>query len=419
MDPGQVPWFRFAPDGRRIYFVTHRKAPDGAVSDPGTIGFWDTDGHSPPTILDRGHAQLGLDFLPDGGLVTAGLDGVAHIWRPSRCSREHGHWTRRAATPTHSTSTASCSPTGRTTPGCGSSAAGCSSRWAAAPRPTPTTPRRPGWRRTTPSSSWIPPAGGSPGRIRPTPRPPRRSSPTRRPTPRVRRRRAGASPAAGSGSPPAGRDSSTSGPSTPAITSRPTRSRSSTRRRHATSSSWPGSTILDRSGSTAAWSSTRVLRPVPSAGGTWSRCGRVATRSSPGWPTSGDSTASTCGSATRPLTTPAPTPSSSDGARPSRTTSRPSPGTRAPATLGCTATAGWRWRRPASRARPPRPCSTPMSWPPPARSSATWRPPRIWRPATWRPSAGRRSRCWRSSASRRTPVRSMPSPRPSPWPPMS
>ncbi len=74
----------FAPDGRRIYYCTHHKASDGGVFDDGLIGYWDTDGRNPPRILRRGHGRLGLALLPDGGLVTAELGGVARIWRPSR-----------------------------------------------------------------------------------------------------------------------------------------------------------------------------------------------------------------------------------------------------------------------------------------------------------------------------------------------
>ncbi len=82
--PEAGPWLAFTPDGRRIYFCTHFKGEDGGAYDDGVIGYWDTDGRNPPHILTRGHGRLCLALLPDGGLVTAELGGIARIWRPSR-----------------------------------------------------------------------------------------------------------------------------------------------------------------------------------------------------------------------------------------------------------------------------------------------------------------------------------------------
>jgi eukaryotic-like serine/threonine-protein kinase len=84
IEPEHLPSLVISPNGRRIWFATGVKGSNGASLDQGMIGFWDTDGHGPPTILNRGHGHLGMDVLPDGGIATADLDGVARIWRPSR-----------------------------------------------------------------------------------------------------------------------------------------------------------------------------------------------------------------------------------------------------------------------------------------------------------------------------------------------
>jgi hypothetical protein len=80
----EVPWLRFTPDHRRIYFGTHARATDGTPVDRGVIGYWDTDGGHPPRILERGHGHRSLALLPDGGIATADLDGLVRLWRPSR-----------------------------------------------------------------------------------------------------------------------------------------------------------------------------------------------------------------------------------------------------------------------------------------------------------------------------------------------
>jgi hypothetical protein len=74
----------FTPDGRRIYFCSEFRHTSGGFEDRGVIGYWDTDGLGPPIILDREHGHLGLAILPEDGLVTTDLGGVARIWRPSR-----------------------------------------------------------------------------------------------------------------------------------------------------------------------------------------------------------------------------------------------------------------------------------------------------------------------------------------------
>ncbi len=81
--PGLV-CLAFTPDGRRIYFCSEVRFSGGGYEDRGVVGYWDTDGLGPPTILDREHGHLGLAILPDGGLATTDLGGIARIWRPSR-----------------------------------------------------------------------------------------------------------------------------------------------------------------------------------------------------------------------------------------------------------------------------------------------------------------------------------------------
>ena len=101
------------PDGRNVVFGTQNT--QGMLSE-GMIGFWDvtTAAYRPGP---RGAAHLGLDFLPDGGIVTSDVDGLARIWRPEPASPGPATWWRRSGRPTRSPSTPGRWPSGPMTRG--------------------------------------------------------------------------------------------------------------------------------------------------------------------------------------------------------------------------------------------------------------------------------------------------------------
>ncbi|MGO9468956.1 MAG: protein kinase domain-containing protein [Isosphaeraceae bacterium] len=71
-------------NSHRVVFCSHFKLKNNGVSNDGRIGTWDFDSDDPPLIVHRGApGHLSLALLPDGGIVTGDVDGLARVWEPS------------------------------------------------------------------------------------------------------------------------------------------------------------------------------------------------------------------------------------------------------------------------------------------------------------------------------------------------
>jgi WD40 repeat protein len=72
-------------DSHHVVFCSHFKRADDGFTNEGLIGTWDFESDDPPRIVHRGPpGHLSLALLPNGGIATGDVDGLARIWEPSR-----------------------------------------------------------------------------------------------------------------------------------------------------------------------------------------------------------------------------------------------------------------------------------------------------------------------------------------------